>query len=315
MNPNISRSVGKLGLLVRKNIPNITTVLSAAGAIGTAYLSARAAYKSVPTIDKHKKNIEQVHANKDRFETTKEYNKEVLTVYKGTAIDLAKVYWPAAASLALTLAGIFTTNQVHRNRYLTMAGMYSAVSTAYADYRKRVEAKYGSEVENDLYHDIRREEIVTVETDKKGKETAVTSFVTTPGIKDDPTHSTLYLDANSRCWHYGRPELTYYRLIEIQKFLTELLRTRGYLFLNEVYDALEEPEIPDGQFIGWLYDPDRGETDNCVDFGLEEGSENLELFLSGKNEYVYITFNHDGTIYDKFPFYDRVRKRNDARRV
>ena len=315
MNPKIGRNVGRFGMTIKKNLPTITTVGSAAAAIGATVLSARAAYKSVPTIERHKKAIEQLHANKDKFETVKEYNKETMLVYKDTAIDLAKDYWPAGVALGLTLAGIFTTNSVHKKRYLTMAGMYTALSAAYEEYRKRVSNKYGVEEERDLYLGIQREEIVTVETDKKGKEKTKVTKVVKAGSVTDPTFSTWLIDDNCKLWYHGRPEMTYYVLVETQNDLTQMLRTRGYVFLNEVFRALQLPEVPEGQIIGWVYDETKSESDNCIDFGLREGSENYELFMNGKNDYVYINLNHDGTIYDKFPSFDRIRIRNDARRI
>lgn len=315
MNPKIGRTIGRFGITIKKNLPTITTVVSAISAVGAAVLSARAAYKSVPAIEKHKKNIERLHANKDKFDDVKEYNKETAIVYKNTAIDLAKVYWPAATSLGLSLAGIFTTNSIHRKRYFTVAGMYTAVNAAYQEYRKRVSEKYGDDAERDLYLNLQREEVVTVETDKKGKEKTSVDIVVKPGIEEDPTHSLYLIDTRDKCWYYKRPEMTYYYLFETQQTLTQMLRTRGYLFLNEVLRALEKPEIPEGQIIGWVYDETKGDTDNCVDFGLKEGTENFDFFMSGKNEFVYITLNHDGTIYDKFPCFDRIWKRNVTGRV
>lgn len=316
MNPKIGRSVGRFGLFIRKNLPTITAMASIFGVVGTGVLSARAAYKSVPSIEKHKENIEKVRSNKDNLEN-KEYNKAVVTVYKDTAKDLVKVYWPAAITMGLTVAGIFTTNTVHRKRYLTMAGMYTAAISAYKDYRDRVRAKYGEEVERDLYYNIEREEIITVETDKRGKEKTKVEVVMKPKSGLDETLSLLLFEPSkgNHYWYHGRPDMTYYYLHGREEILTQMLRTRGYLFLNEVLRELCQPEIPEGQMVGWIYDETKGDTDNCVDFGLKEGTENFDLFMSGKNDFVYLQLNHDGTIYDKFPFYDRVWKRNHARHV
>ena len=315
MNPKLTRAANKLVLTAKKNLPTILTIGSAAGAIASSVLAARAAYKSLPTIEKHKETMEQLRANKDTFETSKEYNKETALVYKDTAINLAKDYWPAAVALGLTLAGIFSTNKIHQKRYLTMASMYSAVTAAYGEYRKRVSAKYGEAAERELYLDLKEEEIVTVTTDKNGKEKNKVEIVKKPGLIDDPTFSLYLIDPNDKLWYRGRPDMTYYYLTEIQNDMTQTLRTRGYVFLNEVLRALQKPEIPEGQVIGWVYDESRPEDENRIDFGLEDGTENFEFFMNGKNEFVYITMNHDGTIYDKFPLFDRLWLRNNPRRV
>ena len=315
MNPKIGRSIGKLGVTFKKNLPTITTVLSAIGVVGTGVLAARAAYKSCQTIEEHKDLVDQLHANKECFETEKEYNKEVVAVYKNTTIDLAKVYWPAFVAGGLTIAGIFTTNNIHRNRYFTMAGMYTAAVSAYKEYRKRVSDKYGEDAERDLFYNIKREEVVTVETDKKGKEKTKVEVVTKPGPIDDPNYDIIRIERGDKIWYAGLPESTYYRFLNVQSNMTQLLRTRGFVFLNEVLDALELPMVPMGQIIGWVYDESKSETDNCVDFGLKEGTENFDFFMSGKNEFVYLELNHDGTMYDKFPDFDRMFSRNVPRRI
>ncbi len=315
MNPRIGRSLNRLGITLKKNAPEITTVLSAIGVIGTGVLSARAAYKSTKAINEHREVMEQLRANKENFDDNKEYNKEVAVVYKNTAIEMLKVYWPAAVCSGLTIAGIFTTNAVHRKRYFTMAGMYASVSAAYKEYRKRVSEKYGEETERELYYNVKREELVTVETDKKGNEKTKVDIVMSPNVVDNSDYSLFLLKPGDKVWYYNRPDLTYYKLKGYEAVLTQMLRSRGYLFLNEVLRTLELPEIPEGQVIGWVYDEDKSDTDNCVDFGLKDGTENFEFFMNGKNEFLYITMNHDGTIYDKFPSFDRFWKRNSSGRV
>ncbi len=316
MNPKIGRTIGRFGLALRKHLPTITTVASSIGVIGTAVFSARAAYKSVPAIEEHKDILEQLRANKDGFDTEKEYNKEVVSVYKKTGVELLKSYWPAAVSSGLTIAGIFSTNSIHRKRYFAMAGMYTAVNAAYNEYRKRVSEKYGEDAERDLYLGLKREEIVTIETDKKGKEKTKTEVVVTPESTENPNYDVWLIDPSCKFWYKNHPEQTYYYLKHtVEADMTQLLRTRGYVFLNEVFRALELPEVPAGQYIGWIYDENKSETDNAIDFGLYEGTENFDFFISGKNEFVYIRFNHDGTILDKFEDYDRLHHRKRTKYI
>jgi len=315
MNLKIGRSVGKLGLTLRKNLPAILTFASAAGVVGSVVLTAKAAYKSVPKIEEHKDTMERLRANKDNFEDVKEYNREVVSVYKNTAIEMVKAYWPAALVTSLTMAAIFTNNSVNKKRYLTMVGMYSAMSTAYNEYRKRVADKYGEDAERDLYYNLKREEVVTVETGKNGKEKTKVEVVVSPQQVTDPNFSLYLIDPHDKCWFYRKPEMTLLYLQKTQEFLTQHLHARGYLFLNEVLRALDKPEVPEGQVIGWVYDENKAEGDNRVDFGLVPGTENYDFFMNGKNDFVYITLNHDGTIYDKFPSFDRLWKRDVTRRV
>lgn len=39
-----------------------------------------------------------------------------------------------------------------------------------------------------------------------------------------------------------------------QDYANEMLKARGHLFLNEVYDLLDIPRSKAGQVVGWVYD-------------------------------------------------------------
>lgn len=82
-----------------------------------------------------------------------------------------------------------------------------------------------------------------------------------------------------------------------QSYCNELLRTRGHLFLNEVYDALGIPRTKAGQIVGWVYDENNIASDNFVDFGLSE--ERCKNFVNGYENTVLLDFNVDGNILDR----------------
>ena len=74
-----------------------------------------------------------------------------------------------------------------------------------------------------------------------------------------------------------------------------MLRARGHLFLNEVYEMLGMPHTPAGAVCGWIKDSATG--DGYVDFG-EIAGEYEEAVVNGKHVY-FIVPNVDGVIYDK----------------
>ena len=76
-----------------------------------------------------------------------------------------------------------------------------------------------------------------------------------------------------------------------------LLKSRGYLFLNEVYDMLGIPRTKEGQVVGWIYDKDNPIGDNYVDFGIYDNP-NHE-FVNGYARSTMLDFNVDGVILDK----------------
>ena len=74
----------------------------------------------------------------------------------------------------------------------------------------------------------------------------------------------------------------------------EKLRSKGHLFLNEVYDSLGIPRSREGQAVGWVYDKKK---DTYVDFGIYNinRASNRE-FVNGYERSILLDFNVDGDI-------------------
>ena len=82
-----------------------------------------------------------------------------------------------------------------------------------------------------------------------------------------------------------------------QQYANELLRSRGHLFLNEVYDLLGLPRTKAGQVVGWIYDPVNPVGDNYIDFDVY--TDRNEEFINGYAKSALLDFNVDGNILDK----------------
>ena len=99
-------------------------------------------------------------------------------------------------------------------------------------------------------------------------------------------------DENSASWDRSR-DMNVFFLKFTQDYFNDLLKLRGYLFLNEVYDRLGIPRRAIGQCVGWIYDENNPNGDNFVD---------LDIFNERNNndENVFILDpNVDGYILDK----------------
>ena len=99
-------------------------------------------------------------------------------------------------------------------------------------------------------------------------------------------------DENSASWDRSR-DMNVFFLKFTQDYFNDLLKLRGYLFLNEVYDRLGIPRRALGQCVGWIYDENNPNGDNFVD---------LDIFNERNNndENVFILDpNVDGYILDK----------------
>ena len=84
-----------------------------------------------------------------------------------------------------------------------------------------------------------------------------------------------------------------------QEFANEMLRARGHLYLNEVYDMLGFPRTKAGQIVGWIYDDKNPNGDNYVDFNIYDVTdESKRDFVNGYERSILLDFNVDGPIYE-----------------
>ena len=82
----------------------------------------------------------------------------------------------------------------------------------------------------------------------------------------------------------------------VQNYCNDLLKTKGHLFLNEVYDILGIPRTKAGAVVGWIYDEKSPIGDNFVDFGIR--NERNNDFVNGYTSDCILDFNVDGNILD-----------------
>lgn len=117
----------------------------------------------------------------------------------------------------------------------------------------------------------------------------------------DSAHKSAYarfFDESCPAWTTNSEyNLTY--LKQQQMYANELLKARGYMFLNEVYDMLGIARTKAGQVLGWIYDAENATGDNYIDFGIH--NECNKRFINGYDRIALLDFNVDGIILDKVP--------------
>ena len=93
------------------------------------------------------------------------------------------------------------------------------------------------------------------------------------------------------------PEINLMFLKCQERYATEVLKSKGYLFLNDVYDMLGIPRSKIGQCVGWMYNLNTRLGDNYVDFGLS--ADHNRDFIRRVDNIPLLDFNVDGLILDK----------------
>ena len=171
------------------------------------------------------------------------------------------------------------------------------VDKSFKEYRQRVVDKFGEEVEKEIRYNIKAEEVTSTVVAEDGSETTITETVKTmdPNLYSDYAR---FFDEASPCWQ-NDPEYNLMFLKSQQQYANDLLRAKGRLFLNEVYDMLGIDRSKAGQVVGWVYNPENPTGDNFVDFGIYDMSkERVRAFVNGYETNILLDFNVDGNIWD-----------------
>lgn len=286
---------------VKKHSPEILMVAGIAGTIVGTVLACKATTKVSEIIEEKNKNIEDVHTCLE--DNTKEYTeedskKDLTIIYAQTGVKLFKLYAPAIGVMALSFASIIAGHKVLKKRNIAIAAAYAAIDKGFKQYRKNVIEEFGEGVDQQMRFGLKSKEIK--KKDKDGKTVKETEYYIDPDANplDNISEYARFFDASSSNFAKD-PEYNMMYLRRQQDYANEMLKSRGHLFLNEVYDLLDIPRSKAGQVVGWVYDKN-GNTkgDNYVDFGLYRNDQGTRRFVNGLEYNILLDFNVDGVIYD-----------------
>lgn len=283
---SVTRNFGRKVLVAKKNSPHIFFAAGVVGFAGTVVLACKATTKLEQTLDEIHEEIKEV---KDKSQTPtiddKEHFKDLGYVYGKSAAKLTRLYGPSII-LGVASVGALTGSHVQltrRNSALTAT--LAALTKAYDDYRVRVADEIGAEKELDIYRGVTEE---TIEDENKKKQ--VVKVVNPNALSE---YARIFDEA---CPDFKKnAEMNRIFLTAQQNYFNQLLRARGHVFLNEVYDALGFERSKAGQVVGWVIN---GDGDDYVDFGMFEAR--CADFINGHEPRVILDFNVDGIVYDKF---------------
>ena len=286
---------------VKKHSPEILMVAGIAGTIVGTVLACKATTKVSEIIEEKNKNVEDVHTclEDNSKEYTEEDSKKDLTIiYAQTGVKLFKLYAPAIGVMALSFASIIAGHKVLKKRNIAIAAAYAAIDKGFKQYRKNVIEEFGEGVDKQMRFGLKSKEIK--KKDKDGKTVKETEYYIDPDANplDNISEYARFFDASSENFAKD-PEYNMMFLRRQQDYANEMLKARGHLFLNEVYDLLDIPRSKAGQVVGWVYDKN-GNTkgDNYVDFGLYRNDQGTRRFVNGLEYNILLDFNVDGVIYD-----------------
>lgn len=326
---SITRTFYKANFQLKKHSPEILVISGIVGMTASAVLACKATTKAGTIIEETKNSMHDLHLvsiaagieskNKDAFthediekinllkkrEDVKSYTKDDLKkdttiTYAQTTVKFIKLYGPAVVLGIASITSILAGHNIIRKRNVALAAAYATVDKSFKQYRSHVVERFGDELDKELRYNIKAKEIEKTVTDEKGKEKKVKEVI---NVADDPNkYSDFARIFDEYCVGWSKdPESNLVFLKQQQNWANEKLQSKGYLFLNEVYEMLGFPITKAGASVGWIYDKNDPVGDNFVDFGIYNmNSQKAHDFVNGYERSIILDFNVDGPIIDMF---------------
>lgn len=296
----VSGSLSRTAFKLKKASPELLIIGGAIGVVAAAVGACVATRKLDTIIEEHKADVEKIreYENNDMIPeyTHKDAQHDLTVTYARTGWKIVKLYVPSVLIGAASLGCMLASNQILRKRNAALVAAYTAVDSAFKKYRKNVVERFGDAVDKELRFNTKQEQIEDKVTDEKGKEKKIKKTVNlekqNPGLSD---YARCFDETN---WNFkGNPDDNRRFLIITQSTCNDLLNSRGYLFLNEVYDKLGFPHTKAGQIVGWV--KGKHQKDGYVDFGLYDYTKQTTRdFVNGYEPAIWLDFNVDGPILD-----------------
>lgn len=316
----VTSGISKAKFKAVKYSPEICLVLAGFTGVATVVTACRATLKAegvLNNLEDDKVKIEEAVAlakEKNVEYTEKDKNKDMTIAYSRLVADLAKLYAPAAALGALTAGLVFCSYRTMKVRHLGLIAAYTALDDGFRKYRNRTIEKFGEDVDRELASGVVKKEVMTkcadTETGEILSERKEVSTIDDVMFEDPSSYDRIFARGLAKSCTTYDPNTIIAFLEGQQTYFTMLLRTRGYVFLSEVYEALGFPVegCPGSRLVGWILDPaDPRKSDRRVSFG------NLAKVYLKDGDYVhatgmiepsyletgyYLTFDIDGLIWN-----------------
>ena len=299
---SVTRAFHTTKFQLKKHSPEILITAGVIGVVVSGVMACKATLKVHEVTDKAKSDMDVIHEAGEKGVTPagEEYTQEdvkrdTTIVYAQTGLKIVKMYAPAVILGALSLTAIVASNNMLRKRNVALAAAYTAVDKGFKEYRGRVVERFGEAVDRELRYDIKAKEIETTVVNEDGTETTTKEIIEVYNPDTLSPYARIYDDG---CIGWTKdPQANKMFLLKQQAWANERLVNERVLFLNDVYEMLGFPKIPDGQQIGWTYKKGAPYEDNYVSFGIVDlHNEKKRDFINGYERNVILDFNVQGNV-------------------
>ena len=295
--PNaISSRVALTALKANKHSPTLMFSAGVVGVVATAVLSSRATLKVSDILDETQEQNEQISNGVGRplsdgtTYTPEDLVKDKALLRVQTIVKIGKLYILPVAVGTVSIALLVGSHKILSGRNAALTAAYATLDKGFREYRKRVTDDLGEDTDRKYSYGVENQTIT--KTDSEGKKTQVVQKVAT-GLSP---YGKLFHEGNPN-WN-RTPEYNLVFLRAQNNYVNDLLQTRGFVLLNDVYDALGFDRTKAGMVVGWLRN---GDGDGFVDFGIWDDDRMIDVhdFVTGREGELFLNFNVDGNIFEK----------------
>ena len=311
--------LGVKGLKIKAASPNILMVVGVAGVVGGTIYACAQTTKLKDILEEGKEKRDEIKASYDEIKSEdvdasdaeKAYRKDITVTYAATAGEVIKLYAGPVIVETLSISCMLYSNKILRNRLVGLAAAYTTVNESFKKYRQRVIDKYGEDAEREIrlgtvkkkLKDVNPEAVT--EENKKDKVDVLNDE--SIDINNDPYTFIFGSQYSKRA--EKDPYFNKKYLESVKRKFNDILKARGYVFLNEVLEYLDLGMTEAGQVTGWIYNSEDG--DGYIDFGIDTVYlESNNRFIEGAEECALLSFNVDGYILDEVWKVDRSYPRH-----
>ena len=288
----------KLGL--KKHSPEILMATGIGVGIVAAVVACKQTVKATQIVENSRKSLDDIEsvkvmaANGEAEYTEEDEKNDRRTIAIQLTKGMIRTYAVPVGLGVLSVTCILASNHILRKRNAALAAAYSALSLDFANYRKRVVDKYGKETDFMLKNGLEKELIAHQVIDPDTGEVKETKEEV---LKYDgeklSRYARVFDEVGSTQWTPSPDHNKAFLLME-QNYFNERIKTRGYIFLNEVYERLGFRPTKAGSVVGWVY---QNADYEGIDFGIFTArTPKAKDFLNGDEPSIILDFNVQGDI-------------------
>jgi len=275
--------------------PELLLIGGIATMVASTALACRATLKAKEEYETLKSEL--TYINHDSAEDPQDVVAKLQTVATVShGMNIVSLYTPSVILGVVGIAMITKSHGVLSERNAGLLAAYKLTDAAFKRYRGRIVDELGDDLDTYIRTSPQdsQKELEVMSRNKDGElEPLELTVEEAHMVEFGASQYAKFFDDSSPQWRQNN-EYNVFFLKGQQTYANLMLRTRGHLFLNEVYDMLGIKRTSAGAVVGWV---DNGRGDSVVDFGIFEDWN--QDFVNGWDDgAVLLDFNVDGVIYD-----------------